>query len=96
MYGGTVTEKDLFFTKLKALVPDLQREEIIVSGDPIEALPCERPWLSAFGACMIGITAIRRNADGKIEFQLADEHHKPYGDGNEWATADRFWDEYPQ
>jgi hypothetical protein len=97
MYSGTITKQDLLISKLSEKVPGITKRDLVVSDDVITALPCERPWLSAMGACMIGITDVRRNVEtGKIEFQLADQNKVPYENGTAWATADNFYDEYPQ
>ncbi len=97
MYGGTITKQDLFVAKLSEKVPGITKHDLIVSDDMITALPCERPWLSMGGAGMIGITDVRRNTEtGKIEYQLADQNHVPYENGTAWATADKFYDEYPK
>lgn len=86
------------FQKLRARIPDITREELRIGGGDVEVdtLPFVAPWMSAFGSCLIKITDIRRRPDGVVEFQLADEAGKPYDDGNAWATADKFWENYPK
>lgn len=66
-------------------------------------LPYEAPWMNPFGACLINISAVRRDPDGKPQFQLAGEDGTPYSDpsvvGNDktvWVYADAFYDEWPQ
>ena len=56
-------------------------------------IPCEAPWLSGLGACLIMITDIRRNKDGTVEFQVGDENCIPYDNGNDWVKADDFFEE---
>lgn len=60
------------------------------------SLPCEAPWINPFGACLIGITDLRRNGDGIVEFQLADEEKVPYDEGTVWCEADDFFGEFPK
>ena len=61
----------------------------------VDSLPFEAPWLSPYGACLINITAIRRNKKGVVKFQLGDENGKPYEDGTAWVKANRFFSEWP-
>lgn len=73
--------------------------EIGKGATHVKVLPCEAPWLSPLGACLIKIIDIRRNEDGIVEFQLGDEENKPYTKDNGetyWAKADEFYDEWPQ
>jgi hypothetical protein len=59
-------------------------------------LPCQAAWLSPFGACFINITDLRRNEDGIVEFQLADEAKVPYDEGTVWCKANDFFGEFPK
>jgi hypothetical protein len=96
MYSGTIQRDDLKLAEMQRHVPDVTAAELTIAGDPVLSLPAVRPWMSAFGSCLIGITAIRRNDAGEIEFQLADEHNKPYENGTVWRPASAFYDEWPQ
>ena len=63
--------------------------------EQVDSLPCEAPWLSPYGACLIKITDVRRNKDGIVEFQLGDESSIPYENGEVWVVADAFYSEWP-
>jgi len=96
MYGGTVSDDDLKIAELRKKVPDLKGSELDIKGVlSVRELPCEAPWLSPIGACLIMITDIRRGSEGKLEFQLGDEDATPYDGGSVWATADAFYEEWP-
>jgi len=48
MYGGTVSDDDLWFSELQKRVPDLKRHELRVnSALTVNTLPCEAPWVKA-------------------------------------------------
>jgi len=97
MYGGTVSDDDLWFSELQKRVPDLKRHELRVnSALTVNTLPCEAPWLTGGGVGMIMITDIRRGKDGKLAFQLGDELKIPYDKGTVWVNADAFYNEWPQ
>lgn len=96
MYSGTLTETDLEFAALCRKVPHLMKVELIVSGEQIKTLPCQRPWMTSLGMGVISITDIRRGLDGRVEFQLADQNNKPYSDGKAWVSGDKFGSEWPQ
>ena len=97
MYGGTVSTEDLQLAELRKIVPDVTLDELTIAGDPVVGFPAQRPWLTPYGVGLINITSIRRSGPGdRLEFQLADEHGKPYDDGEAWATKDKFWQEWPQ
>ena len=90
-----------FRKKIEAKVGEYKDDELMIGKGVtrVDELPYEAPWLSAFGACLIEIIDIRRNKNGKLEFQLGDEDAKPYTkEGGEtcWAGADDFYDEWPQ
>lgn len=61
----------------------------------VDTLPFEAPWLTGLGACLIKITDLRRDKDGKVEFQLGDEKAIPYKHGTEWVFANDFFSEWP-
>lgn len=65
------------------------------TGDSIDSLPFEAPWLSPFGMGLIKITDLRKNENGKIEAQLADKSGKPYESGTAWCELDKFPNEWP-
>ncbi len=98
MYSGTITNKDINFSTLQQKVPDLKREELFIGKGvaQVTILPFTAPWLSAYGACLIKITDIKRNPSGELEFQIGDENDVPYEDGNAWCKADEFYPEWPQ
>ena len=58
-------------------------------------LPYKAPWLSPYGACFIMITDLRRNNEGKVEFQLGNESAEPYEKGTIWVKANAFYPEWP-
>jgi len=98
MYGGTLKTKHVEFSKLQAIVHDLDRKELIIGHGLVcvNGLPFTAPWMSGLGACLINITNIRRGVGGKLEFQLGDESAKPYKAGTVWCGADDFYYEWPQ
>lgn len=97
MYGGTLAQDDVAFAQLAKKVPGLRREELDIHGlVQVRTLPCEAPWLGAFGACLVMITDVRRGDDGQVEFQIGDEHAVPYENGTVWRKASAFYDEWPQ
>jgi len=54
---------------------------------------CEAPWLSAFGACLVKVYGIRRNAEsGTVEFGVGNESPPILG----WVTANDFYHQWPQ
>lgn len=61
----------------------------------VTSLPFEAPWLSAFGACLIKISDVKRSDEGTVLFQLADESGTPYEGGKHWVTGDTFYSEWP-
>ena len=95
MYSGTVKKSDLEFAELQKKVPDLKREELQAGCHSFTTLPTTAPWMSWVALDFINITGIRRNAEGKIEFQLADEKCVPCHNGTMWRTGDKFPDEWP-
>ena len=70
------------------------RELYLSGGLLLDSLPFQAPWLTPGGAGLINITNLRRS-NGKIEFQLADESHKPYDNGDAWVLAEDFYNEWP-
>lgn len=66
------------------------------TGDIIHELPCEAPWMSGLGTCLINVTALRYADDGSIECQLGDEDGVPYKDGTIWENIKNFPNEWPQ
>jgi hypothetical protein len=65
------------------------------TGDIIDSLPFEAPWMGPFGSCLIKISDLRLSEDEKgIEAQLADEHGTPYNNGAEWIDIKKFPNEW--
>ncbi len=81
-------------------IGDFSRDDLRLGGNHgeavVDSLPFTAPWMSAFGACLIKVTDIRRTAGGTIEFQLADERSVPYDGGNVWRPSEAFYSEWPQ
>lgn len=98
MYSGTLKQTHVDFAALTHLVPDLRPEEMAIGRGvaTVKKLPFEAPWMSAFGACLIMITSIRRAPEGYIEFQLGGKDAVPYENGNAWCRADDFYSEWPK
>jgi hypothetical protein len=65
------------------------------TGDIINKLPFEAPWLTPMGMGLIKITDLRER-HGVIQAQLADENNVPYENGNTWVALDKFPKEWPQ
>ena len=81
---------------LRAKIGHYTNDEITVGGHArIESLPFTAPWMSCFGACLIGISDIRRRNDGTVEFQLANEEGEPYENGTAWVIASDFYGKWP-
>ena len=89
-----------FTAMIKGKIGDFTIEDLRLGGQHgdavVDELPFTAPWLSPFGACLINVTDVRRNSNGKVEFQLADGHNKPYEDGTEWRPSEAFYSEWPQ
>ncbi len=51
----------------------------------------EAPWLSPFGACLIRIYDIRRNAEGDVQFGVGNKTLPILG----YVKAEAFYDEWP-
>jgi len=65
------------------------------TGDTINKLPFEAPWLTPFGMGLINISDLRER-NGVIQAQLADENGEPYEGGTVWVALDKFPSEWPQ
>jgi hypothetical protein len=74
---------------------EYQDNELLLGGHAaLDGLPFNAPWMSAFGACFINVSDVRRK-DGVVEFQLADELCVPYNGGTEWRPASAFYSKWP-
>jgi len=108
--GRTFTDKEAclkhenglsaFKSIIRSKIGDYTHGELRLGGARGEAildsLPFTAPWMSPFGACLINITDIRRDSDGVVEFQLADEQNVPYDDGATWRRSEAFYSQWPQ
>lgn len=87
-------------TMISAKIGVFETHELVLGGPRGEAvldsLPFTAPWMGPYGSCLITITDIRRNADGKVEFQLGDEQKQPYENGTVWRQSESFYSEWPQ
>lgn len=75
-------------------IPENMR--VLPTGDVIDSLPFEAPWIGPLGACLINITALRYADNGTVECQLGDERGVPYHNGSEWRAINKFPSEWPQ
>jgi len=75
-------------------IPETART--LPTGDVIDTLPFEAPWMTPFGAGKIKITALSINDEGRTMCQVGDENGIPYNTGNSWVPIDRFPEEWPQ
>lgn len=89
--GGAMNMMD--FEPLVAIPEELRK---LPTGDVINELPYEAPWMGPFGACLINVTALRYTEDGTIECQLGDEDGTPYDNGKHWINIAKFPNEWPQ
>lgn len=88
-------KRTAFRAMIAAKIGEFDDSELLLGGHAtIDSLPYKAPWMSAYGACFIHVTDIRR-VDGVLRFQVADLGCTPYDNGNVWCRADEFYSEWP-
>jgi hypothetical protein len=85
-----------FREMIRSKIGEYENSELRLGGHAmLDSLPFEAPWMSAYGACSINVTDVRR-VDGVVEFQLADQDCVPYENGNVWCEANEFYSDWAQ
>lgn len=64
---------------------------ILPGGKKISSLPAQAPWMSAGGACMVKVYAVRRRGK-RVEFGIGNEELPILG----WVEKSAFYGEWPK
>lgn len=86
---------DFLRAVISKIGPYKESELMLGGGIPMTSLPFNAPWMTPFGIGEVNITDLRRDDDGRVMFQLADQDNVPYKNGTVWYHASAFPHDYP-